>query len=392
MKALLLAAGRGTRVRPITDRLPKPMIPIINKPVMAFLVEHLRRFGIDRIMVNTSYMSSQIEQYFRDGQPFGVEMAYSFEGSVKNGHLIDEPLGSAGAMRKIQDHSGFFDETFIVLCGDAVIDLDIRELLQFHRSKGALATIALLEVDRQQVSNYGVVVQERDGRIREFQEKPRPEAAKSCTINTGIYIFEPEVLAHIPALGPFDIGSQLFPLLASQGQLYGMTASVPWQWLDIGQIPDFHHVTMTALRGDINGFCIPGRQVRPGVWTGINVRADLDRCRVVPPVFIGGSVEIQDGASLIGPVSIGSGSVIEAGAHLEESVVMEHTRVGAGTYCKGKILGSDFCAAADGTVLDGRHTDTAWLFADARSDVPGPNPEQADILADVRSLPLGRAA
>lgn len=367
MKALILAAGRGTRVRPLTDRMPKPMIPIINKPVMAFLVEHLRRYDVRQIMVNTSYLSPQIEAYFGDGTRYGADMAYSFEGREENGSLIDEPLGSAGAIRKIHDHSGFFDETFIVLCGDAVIDLDIAEMLDFHRSKGGLATIALLKVAPDQVSSYGVAVQDNDGRITEFQEKPSPEEAKSCTINTGIYIFEPQVLQHIPADGPFDIGSQLFPALARAGQLYGMTASVPWQWLDIGRVPDFHGVTMSAMRGDIKGFRIPGREVRPGVWTGINVKADLDRCHIVPPVYIGGSAEVQDGARLIGPVAIGAGAVIEAGAHIEESVVTEHTRVGSGTYCRGKILGSNYCVSTDGTVLDGSRTDTAWMFGDARS-------------------------
>ena len=380
MKALILAAGRGTRVRPLTDTMPKPMIPIINKPVMAFLVEHLRRFGFSQIMVNTSYLSPQIEDYFGDGLNFDVEMAYSFEGREENGQLIDEPLGSAGAIRKIHGHSGFFNETFIVLCGDAVIDLDIGELLRFHRSKGGLATIALLEVAPDQVSSYGVVVKDSDGRITEFQEKPKPEEAKSCTINTGIYIFEPEILKYIPDEGPFDIGSELFPMLAREGHLFGMAAEMPWQWLDIGKLPDFHEVNMSALRGNIDGFCMPGREVRPGVWMGLNVKANLDRCDIVAPVYIGGSAEIQDGARLIGPVTVGAGAVIETGAHVEKSVVMEHTRVGSGAYCLNKILRSNFCVSADGTVLDGSHTDTAWLFGDARSSEGTLSATQKEIL------------
>lgn len=380
MKALILAAGRGTRVRPLTDRMPKPMIPVINKPVMAFLVEHLRRFGIRQIMVNTSYLSPQIEAYFGDGAHFDVEIAYSFEGREENGQLVDEPLGSAGAIRKIHNHSGFFDETFIVLCGDAAIDLDIGELLDFHRSKGALATIALLEVPREEVSSYGVAVVDADGRISQFQEKPRPEEALSCSINTGIYIFEPEVLQHIPAEGQFDIGGQLFPKLARLGLLYGTTARQPWQWLDIGRIPDFHAVSMRAMRGGIVGFSVPGQQVRPGVWMGINVRADLDRCHVVPPVFIGGTAEVQEGATLIGPLVLGAGTVVESDAHVEESVVLDYTRIGAGTYCCRKIIGSNFCVDADGTVLDGRHTDTSWLFADARSHGRRLSEDQSEIL------------
>ncbi len=380
MKALILAAGRGTRVRPLTDRMPKPMIPVINKPVMAFLVEHLRRFGIRQIMVNTSYLSPQIEAYFGDGSHFGVEMAYSFEGREEDGRLIDEPLGSAGAIRKIQDHSGFFDEPFIVLCGDALIDLNIAELYEFHRRQGGLATIALREVAAEAVSNYGIAVVDENGRITQFQEKPRPEEALSRTSNTGIYIFEPEIVQHIPAHTPFDIGSQLFPALAAQGLLYGHAASTPWQWLDIGRVPDFHDVSMQAMRGQIDGFGVPGKEVRPGVWMGMNVRANLDRCHIVPPVFIGGSAEVQDGASLVGPLVIGAGTVVGAGAHLEESVVMDYTRIGSGAYCRRKILGSDFCVDADGTVLDGRHTDTRWLFSDARSPSQGLQPVQAEIL------------
>ena len=384
MKALILAAGRGTRVRPLTDTLPKPMIPIVNKPVMEFLVEHLRRFGINQIMVNTSYLAPQIEHHFRDGSLYGVEMAYSFEGRLENGSLIDEPLGSAGAIRKIHDHSGFFDDTFVVICGDALIDLDFHALLQFHRENKALATISLREVPEAEVSSYGVVVQDGDGRITEFQEKPSREAARSRMINTGIYIFEPEILDWIPQGVPYDIGSQLFPRLAQCGErLYGLNQAYPWQWLDIGKVPDFHEVTMKALRGQIRGFNMPGREVRPGVWLGLNVKVDLECCNLVPPLYIGGSAEVQEGSTIVGPVVIGAGAVVESGAHLENSIVMEHTRVGGNAFLRDKIVGSHYCADNTGTVLDGRHTDTAWLFADARTADHGLNPDQETIRAAV---------
>ncbi len=380
MKALILAAGRGTRVRPLTDTLPKPMIPIINKPVMEFLVEHLKQFGVQQIMVNTSYLAPQIENHFGDGSRFGVQMAYSFEGREHDGQLLDEPLGSAGAIRKIHDHSGFFDETFVVLCGDAIIDLDLNEMLHFHRKKKALATLALREVPQEEVSNYGVVVQDEAGRVTEFQEKPARHEARSRMINTGIYIFEPEILQYIPAAGPYDIGSQLFPQLARQGGLYACLQSTPWQWLDIGRIPDFHAVTMQALRGEIEHFRLPGREIRPGVWAGLNVKADLDHCHIVPPVYLGGSCEIQPGSTLVGPVMVGAGAVVESGAVLKHSVVMDYTRVGAQAYFDQKIVGSRYCADADGTVLDERVTDTAWLFTDSRSRIDERNPDQQDII------------
>jgi mannose-1-phosphate guanylyltransferase len=193
MKALILGAGRGTRVQPITHSLPKPMMPVLNRPIMELLVEHLRHHGVRQILVNTSYLSGEIENYFRDGARFGVEIGYSFEGRMENGHRVDAPVGSAGAIRKIQDHSGFFDEPFFVLCGDAIIDLDLTRFAEFHHSRGAVASLAMLDVPRETVGSYGVVVAEPDGRILGFQEKPAPEEAQSTTVNPGVYLFEPSV-------------------------------------------------------------------------------------------------------------------------------------------------------------------------------------------------------
>jgi mannose-1-phosphate guanylyltransferase len=180
MKAMILAAGKGTRVRPLTYDLPKPMIPILGKPVMAYLVEHLARYGITEIMVNVSYLHEKIEEYFGEGHQFGVQIGYSFEGYTNNeGEVVPEPLGSAGGIKKIQEFGGFFDDTTIVLCGDAIIDLDIKSALFEHRRKGALASVITREVPWDKVPSYGVVVTDADGRIRAFQEKPRQEEALS---------------------------------------------------------------------------------------------------------------------------------------------------------------------------------------------------------------------
>ena len=366
MKALLLAAGRGTRVRPLTDAMPKPMIPIVHTPVMELLVQHLQRHGFDQIMVNTSYLSPQIEAYFRDGRRLDVQMGYSFEGYERDGVLHDEPLGSAGAIRKIQRHSGFFDDTFLVICGDALVDIDLRKLVREHRARRAIATIALKEMPESELHSYGVVVQDADGRIAEFQEKPAPGTARSNRISTGIYVFEPEILRWIPEDGVYDLGSQLFPALARAGAaLHGVT--LPFQWLDIGRVSDYYQVVQQALRGEIRGFNLPGREVRPGVWMGLNVRLDPERCRIVPPVFIGSSSTVEDGAELIGPTLIGSGCHVGTGARIERSVLLEHTRVAGSAELRDKILSGRYCVGSDGTVIDGSLTDTAWLFADARS-------------------------
>ena len=191
MKAMILAAGKGTRVRPITYTIPKPMIPLMQKPVMEFLLELLRQHGFNQIMVNVSHLANEIEGYFRDGQRFGVEIGYSFEGRIVDGELMGEAVGSAGGMRKIQDFSPFFDDTFVVLCGDALINLNLTEAVRRHREKGSIATIITKTVPLKQVPSYGVVVTDDNGRVKSFQEKPAVEDALSTEINTGIYIFEP---------------------------------------------------------------------------------------------------------------------------------------------------------------------------------------------------------
>ncbi|MEM1292744.1 MAG: nucleotidyltransferase family protein, partial [Cyanobacteria bacterium P01_H01_bin.162] len=168
MKAMVLAAGKGTRVRPITYTIPKPMIPILQKPVMEFLLDLLKHHGFDQIMVNVSHLANEIEGYFRDGQRFGVELAYSFEGRIEDGQLVGDALGSAGGMKKIQEFSPFFDDTFVVLCGDALIDLDLTEAVRQHKAKGAIATVVMKSVPLKQVPSYGVVVTDDDGRIKSF--------------------------------------------------------------------------------------------------------------------------------------------------------------------------------------------------------------------------------
>jgi len=178
-KGMILAAGQGTRVRPLTRDLPKPMVPILGKPVMEYLIEHLARHGITEIMVNVAYHHHKIEEYFGDGSRWGVEIGYSYEGVRDHGDVAPRPMGSAGGMRRIQDFSGFFDQTTLVLCGDALIDLDITAAIAEHHAKGAVASLVALEVPLAEVSSYGVVLAAPDGRIESFQEKPSPKDAKS---------------------------------------------------------------------------------------------------------------------------------------------------------------------------------------------------------------------
>lgn len=328
MKAMILAAGKGTRVRPLTYDLPKPMIPILGKPVMAYLVEHLARYGITEIMVNVSYLHEKIEEYFGEGHQFGVQIGYSFEGYTNNdGEVVPQPLGSAGGMRKIQDFGRFFDETTIVLCGDAIIDLDIKSALFEHRRKGALATVITREVPWDKVSSYGVVVTDDDGRIKAFQEKPSREAALSNLASTGIYIFEPQVLELIPNDRPFDIGSELFPLLVAQGLPFYAQAR-KFDWIDIGSVKDYWEVLQSVLLGEVANMKVPGIQVDDGLWVGLNTSIDWSGgTRIEGPVYLGSGVKVDAGACIIGPSWIGHGSHICAGAEVVKCVLFEYTRV-----------------------------------------------------------------
>jgi len=303
------------------------MIPILGKPVMAYLIEHLAKYGVRDIMVNVSYLHEKIEEYFGDGHQYGVQIGYSFEGyTTDDSVVVPQPIGSAGGMKKIQEFGGFFDDTTIVLCGDAVINLDIQSALFEHRRKGALASVITREVPWDKVSSYGVVVSDKDGRIEAFQEKPSQEAALSNHVSTGIYIFEPAVLDLIPKDAVFDIGSDLFPLLVEKGlPFYAQSRS--FNWIDIGNIKDYWEVSQSVMMGEVAHMDVPGVQLKDGIWVGLNTRIDWDGTQIEGPVYIGSGCKIEAGATIIGPTWIGHGSHICSGAHVVRSVLFEYTRV-----------------------------------------------------------------
>ena len=365
MKAMILAAGKGTRIRPITYTIPKPLIPILQKPVMEFLVELLRTHGFDQIMVNVSHLANEIENYFRDGQKFGVHIAYSFEGRIEDGNLIGEALGSAGGMKRIQDFNPFFDDTFVVLCGDALIDLDLAAAVKWHREKGAIATIVMKSVPKEQVSSYGVVVTDETGRIKDFQEKPSVNEALSTDINTGIYIFEPEIFKYIPSGCEYDIGSELFPHLVEIGApFYGI--SMDFEWVDIGKVPDYWQAIRSVLLGYIKNVSIPGQQVRPGIYTGLNVAVNWDKVNIQGPVYIGGMTRIEDGATIIGPTMIGPNCWVCSDAYVDNSVIFEYSRLGPGVRLVDKLVFGRYCVDKLGASIDVQAAALDWLITDTR--------------------------
>jgi len=364
MKAMILAAGKGTRVRPLTYDLPKPMIPVLGKPVMAYLIEHLRKHGVTEIMVNVSHLHEKIEEYFGEGEQYGVQIGYSFEGYTKeDGEVVAVPIGSAGGMKKIQEFGGFFDDTTIVLCGDALIDLDLKAALAEHRRKGAVASVITKEVPWDKVSSYGVVVTDQNGRITQFQEKPKQEDALSNFISTGIYIFEPEVIDLIPSGVEFDIGSQLFPLLAEKGMPF-YAQGRPFNWLDIGSVSDYWEVLQNVLTGEVNHMDVPGIQIEPGLWTGLNTSIDWRGTTIKGPVYIGSGVKIEAGATIIGPTWIGHGSHICEGAEVVRSVLFEYTRVLNDVTLHEMIVFKDYSIDRAGEMKhSSEYSSSEWLNA-----------------------------
>jgi len=383
MKAMILAAGKGTRVRPITYTIPKPMIPILQKPVMEFLLELLRQHGFDQIMVNVSHLAHEIEGYFRDGQRFGVQIAYSFEGYIdQNGELQGKAIGSAGGMRRIQDFSPFFDDTFVVLCGDALIDLDLTAAVKWHKEKGSIATIITKTVPLEEVSSYGVVVTDEDGKIKAFQEKPRVEDALSTNINTGIYIFEPEVLDYIPSETEFDIGGQLFPKLVEIGAPF-YAIPMDFEWVDIGKVPDYWHAIRAVLSGEVKNVQIPGREIAPGVYAGLNVAINLDKVNIQGPVYIGGMTHIEDGATIIGPTMIGPNCWICSGAIVKDSVIFDYSRLGSGVRLENKLVYGRYCVDKSGATIDLQAASLDWLITDRRQEPPSHPPVEGQAIADL---------
>jgi mannose-1-phosphate guanylyltransferase len=382
MKAMILAAGKGTRVRPITQTIPKPMIPILQKPVMEFLVELLRQHGFDQIMVNVSHLADVIENYFRDGQKFGVQIAYSFEGRIEEGEMIGEALGSAGGMKRIQDFSPFFDDTFVVLCGDALIDLDLTAAVKWHREKGAIATIVMKSVPREEVPSYGVVVTDESGKIKAFQEKPSVEEALSTDINTGIYIFEPEIFKYIPSDQEYDIGSQLFPALVAEGApFYGI--SMDFEWVDIGKVPDYWRAIQSVLLGQVKNVSIPGIEVRPGIYAGLNVAVNWDKVDITGPVYIGGMTLIEDGAKIVGPTMIGPNCWLCSGATVENSVIFEYSRLGSDVRLVDKLVFGRYCVDKTGAAIDLQAAALDWLITDARQVLPIHHGEERRAISEI---------
>lgn len=366
MKAMILGAGAGTRLRPITNKIPKPMFPIINKPVLEFLIELLKKHEISEIMINISHLGNVIQEYIRDGYRYGVNIGYSFEGKFVEGQLEAKPIGSAGGMKKIQEERGFFDEAFIVLCGDSIIDLDITEALKFHKEHKALATIITRKVEKEQIPNYGIVVTDSDSRVLSFQEKPSVEEALSDIANTGIYIFEPEVFDFIPSGEFYDIGSQLFPKLVSlEKRVYAVT--MDFNWFDIGRNSEYIGILKKALELEIPDFIPSGKVITPGIYTGAGVKIHPE-AKLIPPIYIGPGALIEKDAKIEGPAIIGANSIIGEEVKICKSFVSDYTKIKKEGTLEDVMITPEYYVFSDGSTGNTEGSEFENFVSDVRTE------------------------
>jgi mannose-1-phosphate guanylyltransferase/phosphomannomutase len=322
VKAVVMAGGEGTRLRPLTSNQPKPMVPIVGKPCMEHIIELLREHEMTDIVVTVAFLPQAIRSYFGSGEGLGVDIEYSVE---------ESPLGTAGSVRLASDR---LDETFLVISGDALCDIDLSKIVEFHKQKGAAVTIGLKSVENP--LEFGIVVTDEDGRVERFLEKPSWGQVFSDTINTGIYVLEPEVLRHIPTDRPYDFSKELFPLLLEMGRpIYGYVCEGYWQ--DIGNLDQYRQANFDALDERVR-LNIEGLKIRGDVWIGEGVEID-DVEGVEGPAYVGNYCTISPEAS-VGPYSVlGPGTTLRERARVSRSVIDSSCYIGRSVALEGAIVG-----------------------------------------------------
>ena len=305
MKALFLAGGMGTRLQPLTDKLPKPMVPIMNKPLLERTMLNLKKCGISEVVISTCYQPEYIKDYFGNGNKLNLKIEYIVE---------DSPMGTGGAIKKAED---YFKESFVVFNADILSDIGLSKMIDFHKSKQALATIAVTEV--QDPSMYGVVEYDTSGYVVSFKEKPKPGETFSKSINAGIYIFEPAIFKMIAVDRAISIEREIFPKLIEEAKKIGAYQSGSY-WMDIGTIEKY-------------------RQAHKDIMDG--------KCRLVDCDFnsdnisFGKNVKIHPDSKIIGPAYIGDNATIGAKVIIKNSVLGNNVSIGAESRITGSILWDD---------------------------------------------------
>lgn len=337
MKAVVMAGGEGTRLRPLTSNQPKPMVPVVNKPAMEYIIELLKKYEFIDIVATLQFLPQLIKNYFGEGGDLGVNLAYAIE---------EHPLGTAGSVKNAEKHLG--DDTFIVVSGDALTDINLSKAVQFHKSKKALATLVLKAVENP--LEFGIVVTDKGGRIERFLEKPTWGGVFSDTVNTGIYILGPEVFDYIPEDSEYDFSKDLFPLLLRAGQpLYGYVAS--GYWCDIGNFQQYLEVHQSIL--DQKTKLHPsGIKMQENIWVGEG--ADIHpTAEIKGPVVIGQHASIGAGAKIGEYSIIGNNVLIKENVRLHRAIIWDNSYIGPQARLQRAIVGRSCDIKSKATVEQG---------------------------------------
>ncbi len=322
MKAVIMAGGEGTRLRPLTSNAPKPMLPLVNRPMMEHVIELLKRHGIDDIVVTVAFMANAIRTYFGDGSEFGVKMTYATE---------ESPLGTAGSVRNAMDQ---LDERFLVISGDVLTDIDLGAVIEFHTKQQAMATIGLVHVENP--LEFGIVITREDGRIERFLEKPTWGQVFSDTINTGVFVLEPEIFDHIAPDRPVDFSGEVFPdLLAGDIPLFGAIAEGYWE--DVGTLDAYVRAHKDILDGKVQ-VNIPGFELSQGVWLGEGAEINPDAV-LAGPAVIGDNCRVEAGARIGQYTVLGANVRVRHDAQLDRAVVNDNAYLGEAVRLRGAVVG-----------------------------------------------------
>ncbi len=353
-----MAGGEGSRLRPLTINRPKPMVPVVGRPVMEHILTLLRRHGITECVVTVQYLANAIQDYFGDGRSLGMKLIYAVE---------ETPLGTAGSVKNATKH---LNETFLVVSGDAVTDFDLTRIVDFHRRSGSVATLTLTHVPNP--LDYGVVIVAKDGGVRQFLEKPSWGEVFSDTVNTGIYVLEPQVLDRVPANESYDFSQDVFPaLLQDDEPLFGYVAE--GYWCDVGNIPEYMRANAEALTGRVQ-LEIPGDR-QGEVWRDLGVEVAPD-AQLIGAVCLGQDVTIKSGVVLRGPCVIGDYTVVDERALVDRSVIWTNCYLGERVEVRGAIIGKQCALKSRAVIFEGA------VVGD--SSIVG---EQAMIHSDVKIWP-----
>jgi mannose-1-phosphate guanylyltransferase / phosphomannomutase len=337
VKAVVMAGGEGTRLRPMTANQPKPMLPVVNRPIMEHVLRLLRKHGLTETVVTVQFLASMVRNYFGDGEDFGMSLQYATE---------ETPLGTAGSVKNAED--ALRDEPFLVISGDALTDIDLSDLIAFHKNNNALVTVALARVP--DPLEFGIVIVDDNGKIQRFLEKPTWGQVFSDTVNTGIYVMEPEVLDHVAAGQVVDWSADVFPkLLESGAPLYGWIADGYWE--DVGSLESYVKAQADVLTGKVD-VEIAGFEVSPGIWVAEGAEVDPDAV-LTGPLCVGDYAKIEAGAQLREFTVVGSNVIVKEGAFLHRAIVHNNVYIGRGATLRGCVVGKNTDVMSQSRIEEG---------------------------------------